>query len=148
MLEADDPTSRTPDSSRVLGVVVEIGLQEGAFLIAGYANGDARLLYSNGGGLLGDLYEYPNIAEAARSVVDVAQPLLDTLPVESELPPLPAADMVRVAILTINTRHATQVPGPAIVHPQHPLNKLFSTSNDLATELFALQKSLNESPSK
>ena len=147
LLEPDVPASSIADSIRVLGVVTEIGLQDGVFMIAGYANGDARLIYSNGGGLLGDLYQYPNIAQAARRAVSTAQSLLDALPIELDLPPLPTADVVRIAILTMNERHAIQVPGPAIIMRMHPLNALFSATNDLATELFNLQTSLNESAS-
>ncbi len=66
-------------AASILGVVMEIGLPEGAAMVAGYANGDARLLWSMGGGLLGDLYQHKEIAEAAKSLCATVQPLLTHL---------------------------------------------------------------------
>jgi hypothetical protein len=128
----------------VLGVVVEIGLPNDTILIAGYANGDARLLWDSGGGMVGDLYNISNIAEAAKALCDAAQYLPQHLAVETTLPPLPAQDIVRIAVLTMDQRFATQAPGPQIVHPDHPLHATFTAANNLFEQLQALQEKTKE----
>src|SRR5205823_5157528 len=142
-----------PEDKRVLGVVVEIGLQPSevmmaadagavrsgtgpgmtflmpeAVMIAGYANGDARLLRTSGGGLLGDLYTFSNVAEAAKALCAVAQPLIEKLSPWSDVPPLPAVDMVQVTVLTIKQRYASQAPGPEVIKPGHLLYAVYTSA--------------------
>jgi len=153
-----------PDDNRVLGVVVEIGLQPSevmmaadaeavasgtgpgmtflmpeAVMIAGYANGDARLLRTSGGGLLGDLYTFSNIAEAAKALCAAAQPLIEKLSPQSELPPLPAVDMVQFTVLTVGQRYSSQAPGPEVIKPGHILHEVYAAASHLFDQLRALQ---------
>lgn len=135
-----------PMPDDVLGVVAEIGIEQGAVMVAGYANGDARLLFTMGGGLLGDLYQFPNIAEAAKTLCAIAQSLVGQMPVEKNLPPLPTVDNVRMAVLTTAHQYASEAPGPEIIQPAHPLQKAFAAATRLFEELQALQDSANSKP--
>jgi hypothetical protein len=138
-LGLDQPAA--PD--RVLGVVTEIGLESNAVIVAGFANGDARLLWTSGGGLIGMLSAYPAINKAARELVAVAQPLVSGIPVEDEVPPVPAEAMVRFALLTRGGCHAIEVPGPEVIQPYHPLYTLYTGMNNLLTELRLVQEELD-----
>jgi hypothetical protein len=163
--EAD---ASVPEDKRVLGVVVEIGLQPSevmmaadaeavasgtgpgmtflmpeAVMIAGYANGDARLLRTSGGGLLGDLYQFPNIAEAAKALCAAAQPLVEKLSPRSGLPPLPAVDMVQFTVLTIGQLYSSQAPGPEVIKPGHVLHEVDTAALHLFEQLRALQEQAN-----
>jgi len=156
------------EDKRVLGVVVEIGLQPSevmmaadaqavasgtgpgmtfmmpeAVMIAGYANGDARLLRSSGGGLLGDLYTFPNIAEAAKALCAAAQPLIEKLSPQSELPSLPAVDIVQVTVLTMKQRYSSEAPGPEVIKPGHMLHAVYAAASNLFDQLRALQEQAN-----
>jgi hypothetical protein len=153
------------DENRVLGVVVEIGLQpsevtmaadaeavssgtgpgmsflmQEAVMIAGYANGDARLLWTAGGGVVGDLYQFKEIADAARNLCSLLQPLLDQLQPQAAVPPLPATDIVRVTALTSQSLYSTEVPGPEIIVSTHPLNPVYVAARKLYDEVQALNE--------
>lgn len=128
----------------VLGVVVEIGLPQDTVMIAGYANGDARLFWGTGGGFLGELYQFPDIAEAAKALCACAKPLIGELPLESDLPSVPAADVVRVAVLTLEERYASSAAGPEIIKPGHMLNATFTAANKLFEQLQVLQEQMGK----
>jgi hypothetical protein len=128
-----------PAPGEVLGVVVEIGLQGDTVMIAGYANGDARLLYDSGGGVLGDLYRFAGIAEAARALCATAQSAVQYLSPQSAVPPPPAEDVVQVSALTMEQLYTSQVPGPEIIEPGHELNSTFVAANNLFDQLQQLQ---------
>ena len=132
-----------PVPDRVLGVVAEIGLESNAAIVAGFANGDARLLWTSGGGLIGMLSTYPAIYKAARELVAVAQPLVSGIPLEDEVPPVPAEAMVRFALLTPGGRHATEVPGPDVIQPYHLLYTLYAATKNLLNELLRVQEELD-----
>jgi hypothetical protein len=128
-----------PARGEVLGVVVEIGLPGDTVMIAGYANGDARLFHDSGGGLLGDLFRFPDIAEAAKALCATAQPAQQDLTPQSAVPPLPAIDLVQVSALTIGQLYSSQAPGPEIIEPGHKLNSIFVAANNLFDHLSRLQ---------
>jgi hypothetical protein len=131
----------TPAPGDVLGAVVEIGLPGDAVMIAGYANGDARLFHETGGGVVGDLYQFANIAEAAKALCAAAQSALQSLSPQSEVPPLPAEDIVQVSALTMEQIYSSQAPGPQIIEAGHALNHVFVAANNLFDQLQQLQES-------
>jgi len=131
----------TPTPTEVVVVVVEIGLPQDFVMIAGYANGDARLFHDSGGGLLGDLFQFANIAEAAKALCAAAQPSLEQLTPESTVPPPPALDIVRISALTLAQLYSREAPGPEIIKPGHPLNATFAAANNLFDQLNQLQES-------
>lgn len=152
LLQPTDPAYLIPEANRVLGVVAEIGYpHQVAIIIAGFANGDARVLSSKGGGLLGDLSQHPDIASAAKALVATAlvataQPLYTTLPIETDLPPLSPPDLVRFALLTKHERRVAQAPGPEIIQPGHPLHVIFTAMNNLVTQLQDLMDRMDSFP--
>lgn len=129
----------SPAAGEVLGVVVEIGLPGDTVMIAGYANGDARFVYNSGGGVLGDLFQFADIAEAAKALCATAQPLLQQLTPQTAVPPMPALDVVRVSALAMGQIYSGEAPGPQIVTPGHPLNEVFTAANNLFDRLNQLQ---------
>jgi hypothetical protein len=121
-------------SDRVLGVVTEMGIGGGIAIAAGFANGDARLFLSSGGGLIGDMSRFQGVDRAARALVATGQLMLGSIPRE-EGNELPRPDMVRFALLTPGGVHAATAPGPDVTSPGNPLYPLFVAANDLLTEL-------------
>jgi hypothetical protein len=130
-----------PTPSDVLGVVVEIGLPDNAVIIAGYANGDARLLWDSGGAVVGDLYQFNEIATAAKALCSTAQSLLDHLPSQPDIPPLPQVDIVQVTALTPGGLYSSHAPGPDIITSTHPLKPLYAAAMVLYKEVQALNES-------
>jgi hypothetical protein len=133
---------------QLYGVVVEVGLDEGAVTIAGFANGDARLLYSTGGGLIGSLSIYPEVARAAATLCKVGQQMLEAFPEESQVPPLPQAGIARFALLTPGGRRATEVPIGDVTQPGHPVYTLFTAATNLLTKLNDVQNELDQAAGK
>jgi hypothetical protein len=128
------------DPGLVLGVVAEIGMERGAVIVAGFANGDARLLYTTGGGIIGDLTAFPKIAAAAKAFVGAAQPLATTLPLETAHP-LPAPGRVRFALLTPGGTRVADVSEAEMDRPTAELRPVIAALNDLITELRTLDES-------
>lgn len=143
-LPADDPGLTIPEENRVLGVVTEIGLEQLTIIVAGYINGDARLLNTLGGGLLGNLYEYPQVARSARILVDTAQNLFDYSSVDTNSRPLPVANMVRFTLLTLHERRVVEIPGPEVITPNHPFHPLFQATTLLSDELHNIQEQMDK----
>jgi hypothetical protein len=131
---AGDAPKGVSERDRVLGVVTELGVGGGVAIAAGFANGDARLFFSSGGGLIGDLSQFHGIDRAARALVATAQLMLNSTP-RAEGNDLPGQDMVRFALLTPGGVHAVTAPGPEVTSPGSPLYPLFVAANDLLTEL-------------
>ena len=127
------------ESERVLGVVVEMGIGGGIAIAAGFANGDARLFLSSGGGLIGDMSQFHGVDSAARALVATGQLMLGSIP-EEEGNELPGSDMVRFALLTPGGVHAITAPGPDVTSPGSPLYPLFVAANDLLTELRGVEE--------
>jgi hypothetical protein len=131
-LEAADP-------ELALGVVTEMGMQRGAVIVAGFANGDARLFWTTGGGLLGDLSVFPNIAVAAREMVQTAQRFVSILPVSADHP-LPERGRVRVSILTPGGVHTTDEDEEEMQMPAHALFDLYASTHSLIAQLRRLEE--------
>jgi hypothetical protein len=132
------------EPDRVLGVVTEMGYSRGIVIIAGFANGDARLLWTTGGGLIGDLSRFPNIARAAQELVRVGQEYVHSFPMSTERS-LPAPDRVRFSLLTPGGVHATEESEFNVQMPGHPLFDLFVATNALITELRLLEEGMKKS---
>jgi len=135
---AGDAPEGVAERERVLGVVVEMGVGGGVAIVAGFANGDARLFFSSGGGLIGDMSRFPDVDRTARALVATGQHMLGSIPAE-ERNELPGQDMVRFALLTPGGVHATTAPGPDVTSPGSPLYPLFVAANGLLTELRAVE---------
>lgn len=139
-LKESDPASSVPETSRVLEVIIETGLKPYLTMtVAGFANGNARLIYNDNGGVFGDLFEFPEIAESAKELVKAGQAVREQLPIETEIGPLPPVDHVRFVIITATERRADTVPGPQVVAQDHLLFQLFVCCNQLWTRLSDLQ---------
>ena len=68
------------EADGVLGVVVENAFNGGSWIVAGFADGDARIFWSSGGGMIGDMSAYPAVERAARKLVAAAQSASHSLP--------------------------------------------------------------------
>jgi hypothetical protein len=140
---AGDAPEGVDESDRVLGVVVEMGVGGGIAIVAGFANGDARLFLSSGGGLIGDMSRFPGVDRTARALVQTGQLMLGSIPAATGND-LPGADMVRFALLTPGGVHAAVAPGPDVTSPGSPMYPLFVAANDLLTELRLVEESTRQ----
>lgn len=138
------------EARTVLGVVVEMGKDEGAFIVAGYADGDARMLWTTGGGLLGPMQDHPEVAGEAKSLTKKAEPATTFLPIKVERP-LPTVGRVRFAILTPAGMHVADEKEIDVSGNQnHRMYPVYLSTHKLLTQLFRIyqSKEVNEVPAR
>ena len=128
-------------SEEVLGVIVENGSEEGFVTLAAYADGEARMFFSTGGGVIGETREQPAVAEAARQVVASAQAIEVRLPMSSDRS-CPADGDIAVRLLTPAGIHIAVAATTEAMTEGHPLFPVVAASmGPLATNLLRLLKS-------
>jgi len=121
------------DAGKVLAVVVEKGEAGGVILIAGYADGNARIWNSRSpGGIVGDLSTNPEVKRAADRLVKAGETSTVRLPIASARP-LPAQNRVRFAILTPAGMHVADEAEAEVSKQAHPLNPLYKAAVELST---------------
>lgn len=120
------------EANHILGVVCEFELTGVTALVAGYSDGDARLLTSKGFAMIGVMQQHPDISGAAVELVNSAKPLTQHFePITSR--PLPEVGMIRVSILTPAGTRAAYMDQSEIANPDHALHPLWSAMQDLLT---------------
>ncbi|HEX5734555.1 MAG TPA: hypothetical protein VF131_17100 [Blastocatellia bacterium] len=96
-------------ANEVLGVIVEVGMGNTVVVVAGFADGMPRLwVLAGGGGPIGSVESFPNeITMAAKKMVNAAQPLVNTFPLEKDRQ-LPKQGRIRFALLTAGGTHVRE----------------------------------------
>jgi hypothetical protein len=123
---------------QVAGVVAELGIGGEAAIVAGYADGEARLFWTTGGGIIGKMTD-PAVIGAAAALVKAGQPFVSELPYETDHP-LPGDGMVRFVLLTPGGAHSTEVKGSEVERPTHRLHPLFVAMHGLVAALRVLME--------
>ncbi len=126
------------DADRVLGLVLEIGAERGVVIVAGYADGDARLLWTSSGGLLVPMRD-PEVFQAAREATRMAEPLTALLRLDT-LRPLPGRGRVRVTVLTPGGMHTAEEQEPSLQQPGHRLYPTYRAMHRLLNGLIRVQE--------
>ena len=117
----------------VLGVVVEISINEGVVIIAGYSDGAARYFFSRGGGVIGD--DMPeSVKQAAKALTQTAAPLVRTA-AAGVRQGLPARTHVRVSLLTPSGIRVAEAAGGSPEDPKHPLHAVYMAAFKLFEEI-------------
>lgn len=122
------------DSSKVLGVVVETRVFDSTALVAGFADGDARLLVSSGFAILGDYTQFPRVVEASSALVAEAEKMLPTMPVETSRP-LPEKGRIRFYALTPAGMHVIEDSEREVGRRGHQLYPFYSCMQNLLTSI-------------
>ena len=129
-----------PDSAakKVLGVIIEIGIEGSAALVAGYADGSARLFYGPGGGIMIPVEETPReIRESAQQLTRSAQPLVSQMALEKNRQ-LPKSGRIRFVVLTGEGIHVAEEnlsSGFALEDKKSKMNQVWAAANELITGL-------------
>jgi hypothetical protein len=122
-----------PDATEaavVLGVIMEIGADDGATtLVFGLGDGSASVYHSTGGGHIGGQTR-PHINAAARELTSVASDFVSRWPV-TEIHPLPGPGRVRFSLLTPAGVHTTEEQQDKLVDGAHVLSPLFQAANEI-----------------
>lgn len=125
-------------ADEVLGVIVEISLNEGVVIIAGYSDGAARYFFSRGGGVIGeDMPE--SVKQAAKALTQTAAPLAGTMDAGVRQG-LPARTHIRVSLLTPSGIRVAEVADGRAEDPSHPLHAVYIAAYKLFEELQKMHK--------
>ncbi len=127
------------EAEKVLGVVAEMGFDEGAAIIAGFADGEARMFLTSGGGIIGEMRD-EGVITAAKALVERAENLTPLLPLETERP-LPAPDRIRLVLLTPAGMRAVDEAVQDIENPGHELHSVYIAMHELLSNLIRLYES-------
>jgi len=128
------PEGKEADSA--LGAVVENGFAGGSWIVAGFADGDARIFWSSGGGLIGDMNRYPEVASLAKKLVACAQAA------EYELSycenwPIPASGRFSFSVLTPAGVRRLEMKESDMYH-DHALMPAFAALSELFSLLLEI----------
>lgn len=131
-------TAHDSAAKEVLGVIIEIGVEDSAALVAGYADGSARLFYGSGGGIMIPVEETPKkIREGAQQLTRSAQPLVSQMPLEKDRQ-LPKSGRIRFVVLTgagIHVAEENLARGFVLEDKKSKLNQVWAAVNKLITGL-------------
>jgi hypothetical protein len=128
----------TAEGKRVLGVVVEVGMETGEDLVAAYADGSARYFNFSGAAVIWERPE-ASLDVSVQAMVGAGQVLAGKIgPWTGPRPPPVKRGEVRVNLLTPSGLHFGQGPfdalardqlgGPVIFHAQHLMQALIAKS--------------------
>jgi hypothetical protein len=126
-------TPKPGEAREVLGVVVENGDDDGVAIVAGYADGMARVFLSDGGGVIGDPMPEP-VQKAAKEFTRAGAEAAGGMKPGTRRG-LPGRDMVRVTLLTPSGPLVADEHVDSINEERHPLHGVFLAGGLLFSEL-------------
>lgn len=101
--------------------------------IAGFADGEASIYVSSGGGYLGGGQSYPSVHQAALSLISVAHRFQARMHQTKDYP-LPQKDEVIFYLVTDNGVYTVSAPEAELNRRVHPLTELYAAGQDVITQ--------------
>jgi len=124
-------TPENEEGKRVRGVVVEIDYRDRVIIVAGYEDGTSRLLFGEGGGILGEKEDFPiESLVAAKELIRSTQSLIGKVPLEG-MRQLPKQNHVRFALLTTAGIYAAEESIDKLEKRRSPLSPAWTAANQL-----------------
>ena len=125
------PGERKPEEA--FGVVMEMGISSSVVTLACFADGDARVYYKTGGGMIGGI-SHENVRVAAKDLVARAQKAQGRM-IKTTSYPLPADDRVRFYVLTPRGVLTTETSRQALGERQGELTSLFASGQEVVAQM-------------
>lgn len=134
-----------PDTA--FGALMEMEVASSVVTLACLADGDARLLYRTGGGMIGGGV-HENVRKAAKEFVALAQRALPNMTRTADYP-LPAAGRVRFYALTPRGVFTTETDRQVLGNARSTLAALFYSGQEVVTQMREIQEQRSrEAPAK
>jgi hypothetical protein len=115
------------------GVLMEIGISDSVVTLACFADGDARLLYQSGGGMIGGI-SHENVRKAAGELVGLAQKALPRM-TRASAQPLPGPDRIRFYVLTGRGVMTAETDRKSLAERASELSSLYQSGQEVVTQL-------------
>ncbi len=120
------------------GVIMEMGIPKSVVTLAAFADGDARLYYKTGGGMVGGI-SHQNVRRAAQEFVDLSRKVLGRMTKVTEYP-LPDPDRVRFYVLTPRGVFSTETDRQRLGETASDLSSLFRSGQEVVTQMRQVQE--------
>jgi hypothetical protein len=117
----------------VFGVLMEMGISSSVVTLACFADGDARVYYKTGGGMIGGI-SHENVRAVAKDLVARAQKAQGRM-IKTSAYPLPADDRVRFYVLTPRGVLTTETSRLALGERQGELSALFTQGQEVVAQM-------------
>lgn len=120
------------------GVLMEMGIPNSVVTLAAFADGDARLYYKTGGGMVGGI-SHQNVRQAAQEFVALSRKVLGRMAKVTEYP-LPEPDRVRFYVLTPRGVFSTETDRQRLGETASDLSTLFRSGQEVVTQMRQVQE--------
>jgi hypothetical protein len=120
------------------GVLMEMGIPKSVVTLAAFADGDARLYYKTGGGMVGGV-SHESVRKAAQEFVALSRKVLGRMTKTTEYP-LPAPDRVRFYVLTPRGVFTTETDRQRLGETASDLSTLFYSGQEVVTQMRQVQE--------
>jgi hypothetical protein len=120
-----------PDDA--FGMLMEIGISGSVVTLACFRDGDARLLYKSGGGMIGGI-SHENVRKAAQELVALAQAALPRMTPASEQP-LPGPDRIRFYVLTGRGVMTAETDRKSLSERPGELSALYQSGQEVVAQM-------------
>ena len=120
------------------GVIMEMGIPKSVVTLAAFADGDARLYYKTGGGMVGGI-SHQTVRQAAQEFVGLSRKVLGRMTKTTEYP-LPEPDRVRFYVLTPRGVFTTETDRQRLGETASDLSTLFRSGQEVVTQMRQVQE--------
>ena len=120
------------------GVVMEMGIPKSVVTLAAFADGDARLYYKTGGGMVGGI-SHEKVRRASQELVALSRKALGRMAKATEYP-LPEPDRVRFYVLTPRGVFTTEADRQRLGETASDLSALFRSGQEVVTQMREAQE--------
>jgi hypothetical protein len=132
------PTAEGGGEGAPYGAVMEMGISNSIVTLAAFADGDAKVFYQTGGGMIGGI-AHETTRNAAKAFVAATGKALSRLARTTGLPPLPGPDRVRFSALTPRGLYSTEVGREDLGDKSDPLSALFYSGQEVVAQMRQVQ---------
>jgi hypothetical protein len=115
------------------GVLMEMGISNSVVTLACFADGDARLFYKTGGGMIGGI-SHDSVRKVSKDLVALARKAAPRM-IRTTNHPLPGPDRVRFYVLTVGGVLTTETSRQALGERQSELSALFQAGQEVVARM-------------
>lgn len=120
------------------GLLMELGIPNSVVTLACFADGDARVYYKTGGGMVGGV-AHESIRKASKDLVAQTQRILPRM-TKTNTHPLPDQDRVRFYALTPRGTFTAETDRRNLANPQNELASLFASGQEVVAQMRQVQE--------
>lgn len=115
------------------GALMEMGISSSVVTLACFADGDARVLYKTGGGMIGGI-SHENVRQASQEFIALARKALPGMTKATDHP-LPGPDKLRFYVLTPRGVFTTEADRRVLGRAESALSALYYSGQEVVAQM-------------